>query len=208
MKWRRVEKGTAAPPVRRWADWKPVLAKEAGWRCVYCAISEAGFGGIRNFHVDHFRPKSKFPHLSEDYYNLFYACAVCNTFKGSDWPGEPDPATATWVSPSENDFNDMFDLDPGSGEVSGTCAATAYMTEALHLNRQQLVLERRLHLQLQHARALVSVVAPLMTRLLEEKERSKRGNELASEAVAKLARVTKLATQMTMVRPYAVGDVR
>jgi 5-methylcytosine-specific restriction endonuclease McrA len=91
MNWRRIPKEkTVQPKKGRYSDWKEILAEEGFNQCVYCAIPDACFGGIRNFHVEHYRPKSKFEKLENDIKNLFYACAICNTFKGDDWPGEPE----------------------------------------------------------------------------------------------------------------------
>ena len=41
-------------------EWKQQLAEKGHNQCVYCAIHENIMGGIRNFHVEHYRPKSIF----------------------------------------------------------------------------------------------------------------------------------------------------
>lgn len=43
-------------------------------------------GSDRNFVVEHFRPKSRFPKLACTYSNLYYACNRCNDFKSDIWP--------------------------------------------------------------------------------------------------------------------------
>ncbi len=93
MKWKRVPKENCKQPTTgTYSDWKEILAEEGFHQCVYCAIPEPRFGGIRNFHVEHYRPKSlkRFQKLTNDIRNLYFACAICNTFKGDDWPAEPD----------------------------------------------------------------------------------------------------------------------
>jgi hypothetical protein len=43
-------------------------------------------GGDENFEMDHFRPKSRFPGLEDDFYNIYYACHPCNHMKRDCWP--------------------------------------------------------------------------------------------------------------------------
>jgi hypothetical protein len=72
MRWRRIPKEKyQAPQKGTYSDWKPQLAKEGFQQCVYCAVGEPAFGGFRNFHVEHYRPKKKFAQLENDYANLF-----------------------------------------------------------------------------------------------------------------------------------------
>ena len=145
MKWRRIPKEEAIQPSKgSYRDWKEILAKEGFHQCVYCAIPEASFGGIRNFHVEHYKPKSKFKHLMNDIRNLFYACSVCNTFKGNDW-SEPldDHSTPSYPDPSRVDYSDLFSINWESGVVEGRYIASKYVVEKSYLNRNQLILERR-----------------------------------------------------------------
>lgn len=60
------------------------LRKVSNYSCVYCTISESEASGA-TFHVDHFRPQSKFPHLIDEISNLRYACPRCNLIKGNHW---------------------------------------------------------------------------------------------------------------------------
>ena len=48
--------------------------------------SHAAEFDVMHFHIDHFRPKKKYPRLALAYANLYYACGLCNTFKGDAWP--------------------------------------------------------------------------------------------------------------------------
>ena len=57
---------TQQPTKGKYSDWKEILAEEGFNQCVYCAIPDACFGGIRNFHVEHYRPKSKFKKLENN----------------------------------------------------------------------------------------------------------------------------------------------
>ena len=92
MKWFRIPKENSKQPKSgKYSDWKARIAEECKHQCVYCAISESRFGGIRNFTIEHYRPKKRpeFSHLVNDIKNLYLACPICNTFKGNDWPAEP-----------------------------------------------------------------------------------------------------------------------
>jgi hypothetical protein len=146
MRWIKVPKETASTPAKgtTYRDWKSDLANEGMHQCVYCAIHERALGGFWNFHVEHYRPKSKFPNLTNQYRNLFYACAICNTFKSNDWPSEPDDAlsVASYPDPATVDYNRILSVD-GRGSVYGLNVAARYVVEKIFLNRPQLILERR-----------------------------------------------------------------
>ena len=69
-------------------------------KCCYCEdkIPKSG----HNKEVEHFRPKSKYPCLTNDWCNLLLACRRCNGTKGAEFPksqdGEPlllDPSNPT-----------------------------------------------------------------------------------------------------------------
>jgi hypothetical protein len=70
-------------PFRNYHSYKRHLRKEFRKKCVYCREAD-GLKGHEAFGVDHYDAKSR----SEDpaiagWENLFYACNVCNTFKGT-----------------------------------------------------------------------------------------------------------------------------
>lgn len=146
MNWRLIFKD---PTVRvkgtHYREFKEHLAEEGGHQCVYCAISEAQFGGIWNFHVEHYRPKSQFQALIHSLPNLYYACAICNVFKGDDWPNEPlvDLSIHCYPEPSTIDYSTLFKLREDSGVLEGLTPASRYVVERIYLNRPQLVMERR-----------------------------------------------------------------
>lgn len=118
---------------------------------MYCAISESRFGGLRNFHVEHLRPKVKFPTSENDIRNLYLACAICNVLKCDDWPGEPasDHSLAAYPDPSVVDYNTLFVISPMTYELDSSTVAGKYVIERILLNRAQLILERRLAMMLQ-----------------------------------------------------------
>lgn len=145
MNWRRIPKEKSKQPTSgSYKDWKELLAKEGFNQCVYCSIHEARFGGIRNFHVEHFRPKSKFKGLTNDINNLFYACAICNVFKSNDWHENDDELNFDRIfypDPSKVDYKDLFKVGD-NGFLKGNYLASKFLVEKLALNRPQLILDR------------------------------------------------------------------
>ena len=139
-------KARTQPASGHWDSWKQVIADDCEGRCIYCGIPEARFGGVRNFHVEHFRPKVKFPALEDAIRNLYLACAICNVLKCDDWPAEPaaDHSIASYPDPALTDFNMLLRTSATTHEVEADTLAARYMIERLVLNRAQLVLERRL----------------------------------------------------------------
>jgi uncharacterized protein (TIGR02646 family) len=143
VKWQVIDKTAAqVPTTGTYSQWKPQLAREAGDRCVYCCIPESKFGGSRNFHVEHYRPKSSFPKLTNEYGNLFYACGICNIFKSDDWPGDHQVgnyAAPAYPDPSLVNYNDFLSIDEPSGTVESQTFTGKYVIERLHLNRPQMI---------------------------------------------------------------------
>ncbi len=150
MKWRRIPKEQATQPSSGdYSDWKQIIADEGFHQCVYCAIHDANFGGVRNFHVEHYRPKSitRFAILKNDINNLYYSCPICNTFKSNDWPSDDiaNLSTHCYPDPSQVDYCDIFELIEINGIITGKYAASKYMVEKMYLNRPQLIMERRIN---------------------------------------------------------------
>ncbi len=148
MYWKKINKSDTDIPqnITVYPKYKPYLREEAKSRCVYCGIHENPMGGYDYFHVEHYKPKSldKFAHLLIEYHNLFYACAICNRFKGNDWPNDPigDHSLPAYPDPTDIDYTDLFKvLD--NGKIVGNYIASIYMVEKLVLNRPQLIYERK-----------------------------------------------------------------
>jgi hypothetical protein len=71
------------------ASYRPWLRDEFSFRCVYCLLREQ-WGRVRGIYdIDHLLPVVNHLGLALNYDNLLYACATCNTAKGSR--GIPDP---------------------------------------------------------------------------------------------------------------------
>ncbi|MFZ4400919.1 MAG: HNH endonuclease [Bacteroidales bacterium] len=86
--------------------YKQFLADNFNGRCGYTNCHHNWFGGINNFHIDHFIPWKKHPEnpgLKTNYANLVYACSYVNIAKSDD-EGE-------FIDPCDNDFNNHFYRD-------------------------------------------------------------------------------------------------
>lgn len=145
MNWKAVRALRTQPTTGNYSDWKNEVAADCGNQCLYCAISEARYGGIDNFHVDHFRPKKIFKHLIKDINNLVLACAICNRFKLDAWPCDPlpDNSHAGFPDPALHDYSTLFAVDSTSYAASSHTTAGSFVVQRLYLNRPQLLRERR-----------------------------------------------------------------
>lgn len=112
--------------------------------CAYCLLEEKWAAGLENFELDHFRPQSKFPELYLNFYNLYWACHVCNRTKGIHWPAPKHKGIEiTFVDLCTDDFDAHFVEHP-NGEWLGKTQSAKYTIESLRLNRPHLVEIRRL----------------------------------------------------------------
>lgn len=149
MNWQRITKESTPLPVRgtKYSDWKTELSIEGYHQCVYCTIRESHFGGIRNFHVEHYKPKGidRFASLINEFSNLFYACAICNTFKSDDWPADPvdDYSIDCFPDPSVKNYGEIFNVDKTTALLIGKNVTGKYILNKLYLNRPQLIINRK-----------------------------------------------------------------
>ena len=108
-------------------------------RCVYCDIHENENGGQANMHIDHFRPKEKFPHLRSNPNNLNWSCAECNNLKSDHWPSENPDSTINgdqgFIDPFTESRRDYFKVAT-NGELIPLKAPASYKIELLALNRE------------------------------------------------------------------------
>lgn len=79
----------------RYQSFKSPLREDFRHRCGYCDDHDFYMGGSRGYHIDHFKPKSRFPKLETVYQNLVYSCPFCNISKSDTWeePGFLDPCS-------------------------------------------------------------------------------------------------------------------
>ena len=118
-------------------SYKPHLAADFSKRCGYTDCPDSWFGGINNFHIDHFIPWKTYPHLPNlktDYQNLIYCCSYVNILKSND-EGE-------YIDPCNEDFNVHFSRDDVGNIVPNPDSPNAiYMYKKLRLfmRRYQII---------------------------------------------------------------------
>lgn len=79
----------------------PSLKNQTGSHCSYCDLYFVAAGSVES--VDHFQPKAKdeWPELAYTWTNLFYACAACQSVKGSRFDHralKPDEPGYNWTA--------------------------------------------------------------------------------------------------------------
>lgn len=211
MRWFSIDRVKIMQPESgTWRNWKQSVREYCNRQCVYCSIHESRFGGMRNFHVDHFRPKSLFTKFENVISNLFYACSVCNAFKGNDWPGEPENENGMpwYLDPVTNNYNECFiHCDQTNGfHICGSCNCSKYMVERLHLNRRHLILERREDRLFERIEDLEPFLRALGSSI--KSGVSDLRCEKVGEIVEIFAEISALRGKLRKAEPYAVEDLR
>ncbi len=202
MKWPRlIGKPRSQPLQGHWQSWKKLIADHCDGCCIYCAIPEGRFGGIRNFHIEHFRPKVKYPQFENDISNLYLACSICNVLKCDDWPADPMPdhSAPGYPDPTMTDYNSLFSVNPHSYELESNTTAGKYLVERILLNRFQLILERRLDHTLRASQDILEWLTHTADIMTKSEER-----ELVKLMYAMLQVQTKVITS----RPYQDSDTK
>jgi hypothetical protein len=196
-----VGKSRIQPSRGKWHEWKQAIADHCDGRCVYCAIPEARFGGIRNFHIEHFRPKVKFPAMENNIGNLYLACAICNVLKCDDWPAEPaaDHSRAAYPDPFLTNYNTLFMVSSTTHEVASPTVAGKYLVERVLLNRAQLILERRLAAMFKSLSEFDAWVSTSIGRMTPEELKT---------TVAVLLDIGRVKTGVLGARPYRDVDTK
>ena len=144
MNWKKIDSASRIQNKGIYNDWKQQISDDCFNQCVYCSIHENPWGGIDHYHIDHFKPKSKFPDLTNIITNLYYSCPICNRFKSDDWPCEPnDLNVPCYPNPCEYNYTDLYELDSETFNLVGKHVASKYLINRLFLNRAQLIYERR-----------------------------------------------------------------
>lgn len=208
MQWFRIPKEASPVPQtgQYYYDWKDDLATEGKEQCVYCTINIKPFGGIRNFHVEHYRPKAKdkFPALTHTYSNLFFACAICNGFKGDDWKNEPSEKldNHSYPDPSKVDYSDFLFRD-SLHLVDSKYITGKYIIQKLFLNRPQLILERKSF----HLHELLKNEIQKLKDIVLEIRKQDQGNLLA-EALIAMIETTILLIEGQYINPYKQEQIQ
>jgi hypothetical protein len=132
-------KRNQSPPTRKkYQYYKPFLRIDFEYRCSYCKNRETVEGGSKKFHIDHYKPKKKFPELINDYLNLFYCCSECNNAKKDFWPTMFDRLMRRFIlNPCEYDFEEHYNMN--QPEWRGNTRVALWNIERLRLNSSRRV---------------------------------------------------------------------
>lgn len=141
----RFSRRTTAPLVAGgYRSFRPFVREDFVRQCAYCLLSEILAAGENNFELDHFRPRSRFPQLVDDFYNIYYSCHPCNHIKRDAWPSpELEANGLSIVDLCTDEFRTHFQAN-ADGKWVGVTEVGAYTIDVLRLNRHHLVTIRQL----------------------------------------------------------------
>jgi hypothetical protein len=125
----------------QYVKFRPFVREDFIECCAYCLLHERLAGGKANFELDHFRPKSlpQFAKLINDFFNLYYACHVCNHIKAFRWPSPEQEAKGyVFIDFCQEKFSLHFREDENGRWIPQTLAGE-YTAERLNLNSNHLV---------------------------------------------------------------------
>lgn len=126
--------------LKNYRSYKKYLTIDFSNRCGYCDGSDTWHGGHRNYHIDHFAPKDKFPDLENEYTNLIYACPSCNSSKSNKWPSGNSKINILngigFLDPCSDDFNVHFSRD-NDGNIIGNTPIAQDMFKNLNLGLER-----------------------------------------------------------------------
>ena len=132
------------PRPERRAAVNSLYAEQTG-QCVYCG-RKVSLDRLREYHIEHFRPRSRYPELELDYSNLFLSCG----------PASEDGTRETCGNRKDDWFEEDCHVPPApescaerfrfrlSGEIAGDTSPEAdKMIQVLNLNHPELMTERQ-----------------------------------------------------------------
>lgn len=142
-------------------------------KCAYC---ESKIKHVSYPHIEHYRPKSKYPHLTFEWTNLLLGCGICNSaeFKGDNFPEaeEGGPYIDPCVDDPDEHFDFLYDPNAKLTSVYGKTERGRKTEGDLGLNRQELRTQRSIQVTRLAFVALHALTDPKARALLEEAKRS------------------------------------
>jgi len=200
MNWKKIDNSVRIQNKGVYNDWKQQIADDCYNQCVYCSIHEGPWGGIDHYHIDHFRPKSKFSELEHIISNLYYSCPVCNRFKSDSWENEPDDLNQIcYPDPSEYDYSELFTMN-NSFILEGKYTSSKYVVNRLFLNRAQLIYERREHFLLLKGNILIEEIKKNIKKIKDQ--------DLIIQALDRIASLTQFLMTKNKVVPYKLLEIK
>lgn len=126
---------TCVKAYANYRSYKPFLAQDFFHKCGYTDCSDFWFGGINNFHIDHFIPWKKYPRnpsLKTNYQNLVYCCSYVNILKSDD--------IGNYIDPCNEDYNNHFERNK-FGTIIPITVDAVYMHKKMrmYLSRYRII---------------------------------------------------------------------
>lgn len=122
---------------------KEALARMFNDKCAYC---ESHVFHVSFPHIEHYKPKSKYPKLCFEWTNLFLACSMCNSsgYKGNKFPtkSKGGPYIDPEIEDPNDHFNFIFDQKTGVSIVQPKTRRGTTTERDLGLNRVNLLKHR------------------------------------------------------------------
>lgn len=159
------------PNFANYQDYRPYLREDFLRHCAYCTIHEDELAGEDFYEIDHHRPKSRFPALTNEYTNLYYCCKACNKrgAKGENWPSDDLlKAGFRFFDPVAENAYQLHVRETASGELAKKTNVGDYSIRILRLNRDGLLALRR------RRRAMRLLLRRELSLLLRVLERARR----------------------------------
>lgn len=122
---------------------KIVLQNDFSYNCAYCNDRDTYSGGIDNYHIEHFAPRSKFNEYEFKFSNLFYSCPYCNRAKSNKWiTNDPNVSFKDgqgFVNPCTDEYDNHLDRnDFGAIYYKTDLGKYMYIELKLYLKRHQV----------------------------------------------------------------------
>ena len=137
-----------------------------------CAYCEAKITHVSFAHIEHYRPKARYPRLTFKWRNLLLACGICNSasYKGTNFPTAR--ANGPIINPCNDDpnqhFNFIYDHVSKTAVVDGITPRGKITETLLGLNRYELRKHRSVHVRKLLALAPHATTDPVARQLILE----------------------------------------
>jgi uncharacterized protein (TIGR02646 family) len=123
-----------------WGRHKEAIAAMSSHKCAYC---EGPINALRASHVEHFKPKSLFPLMADEWTKYFLGCPGCNGAKADKWPKR-----GGYLRPDRGDPSRHFVFEEdGTARAAMARSAADLMLTDFDLNRTWLVDRRRFNIE-------------------------------------------------------------
>jgi uncharacterized protein (TIGR02646 family) len=107
------------------------LEEDFNKSCGYCDDPNLYYGQKLDYHIDHFKPKSRFPELEVEYKNLVYSCPYCNRAKSNKWK-----AKNGFIDPCSQEYDKNLQRND-KGEIQSITERGKHIVQELRLYLQR-----------------------------------------------------------------------